>query len=102
VPRKEAKEFLVPRSESRLGDVAFGELRSFEWKGREIWYMHAFLKVPQGYNYTLVFGYKIGEPYQKRGGSKQFTVELIKADEMEAIESHVRLNLNGRNILFSE
>jgi hypothetical protein len=102
VPKKEVKEFLVPRSESRLGDVAFGELHSFEWKGEEIWYMHAFIKVPQGYNYTLIFGYKIGEPYQKRGGSKHFTAKLIKVDEREAIESYVRLNLNGRNIMFQE
>jgi hypothetical protein len=102
VPKKEVKEILIPRSDSRLGDVAFGELRSFEWKGREIWYMHAFLKVPQGYNYTLVFGYKIDKPYQKRGGSKYIFVELIKIDEKDAIESYVRLNLNGRNIQFTE
>lgn len=100
MPKKELKEFLIPKTDSRLGDVVFGVLRSLEWRGGEVWYMHCFLMAPHGYDYTLVVGKKIDEPCETKSKAQYVLVELLSAVEKEAIEPYIRSKFKGRDVQF--
>ena len=98
--KKEYKEFLIPDVYSRLGDVAFGPLKSLKWKDEEIWYCDAFLKTPVGYHYTLVFGFKVGAPTWK-SKAKHVFVRLPTPQQKIEIEKDLREGFSGRDVQFA-